>query len=137
MVFIQLDIYLALTTGVEREWEVGVGGGGRWWEGLLNRQNLSSMTKAICRRSLIQIAFLWEVSYICTTWLPYVFSWLIKVLIFSEHNFFILKFHCLLLIFFASKYNLFRRVISVWYQCFWFPDLSISWQFPHKHSLLL
>ena len=54
---------------------VAVGGGG-----LLNKQNPLSVTKVICRWSLIHIAFFWEVSHLCTVWRPGLFYSLIKVL---------------------------------------------------------
>ena len=65
--------------------------------------------------------------------LPGLSTSIIKVLSVSENNFFILKFHCfmLLLNFIASKYSFFRRIIQVWYQ--YFQICLVLGQFPHKH----
>ena len=56
------------------------GGGGGWEWGILKRQNSLSMTKVICRWPLMQIAFFWEVSNLCTVRLTVLFNSLIKVL---------------------------------------------------------
>ena len=78
----------------------------------------------------IQIAFF----SLCTAWLPVLFSSLIKVLRVSEHNFFILNFHCfmLLLNFTTSKYSFLEGLLGMVHV---FPVMSSSWQFPHKYFL--
>ena len=61
----------------------------------------------------------------------------LKILIVFELNFFILKFHCfmLLLNLITFKYSFFRSIIQVRYQYFWM--CLVLGQFPSKHFLYL
>ena len=76
-------------------------------------QNILTLPMLLYYNSILFIAFFWYVSRLFTAWLLGLFSSIINVLSVSEHNFFILKFHCfmLLLNFITSKYSFFRRII--------------------------
>ena len=76
-------------------------------------QNILTLPMLLYYNSILFIAFFWYVSRLFTAWLLRLFSSIINVLSVSEHNFFILKFHCfmLLLNFITSKYSFFRRII--------------------------
>ena len=82
---------------------------------------------------LLHKKFFWEVSYyICTG----LYTSLINVLKFFQHDLFILKFHCFMFLFnfTTSKNSFFRRIIKVWYQCF--QIFLVLGQLPRKHFLL-
>ena len=112
-----------------------------WWRFLASRWECLIVSSATLLHKTWNISTLSMLVYTNNFFLrsvslmPGLFSSLIKVLSVSKHTFFILEFHCFMLLinFVTSKYSFFRKIIYIWYQ--YFQICLVLGHFPCKHFL--